>query len=212
MSVLFRGSDNGSLSRIKEGSEDASSFLLSLKLTFNPNDNTQDIITFPRTPKMTTNTMLPLEIAGLTPFNSELQSHQRALAYTCFALPLLYASILLYAKSILFTVESIFAIICSLLALPAPCSINFGQTPLSRRISLSQPHSPVDMVFTVVSCFLSSMAITALVGAIMRPPKRFDYKAKSDHRSKMGVETLYQFHIYTVPLQLWTVLEYLTMI
>ena len=156
--------------------------------------------------------MLPLGIALLTPFNRELHSHQLALAYTCLALPLLYASILLYANSTLFTAESIFAIIYrfSLFQRLAPST-------LAKLLFLGEFHDlnltfPVDMVFTVFSCFLSAMAITVLVGAIMSPPKRFDTKDKSGYRSKMEIQTLYLFHIYTVPLQLWVVLEYLTMI
>lgn len=156
--------------------------------------------------------MLPLGIALLTPFNPELQGHQLALAYTCLALPFLYASILLYAKSTLFTAESIFAIIYrfSLFQRLAPSTLAellFPGKFLDLKLTF-----PAEMVFTVVFCFLSAMAITVLVGAIMSPPKRFDYKDKSDHRSKIEVQTLYLFHIYTVPLQLWAVLEYLTMI
>ena len=156
--------------------------------------------------------MLPLGIALLNPFNPELQSHQLVLAYTCLALPLLYASILLYAKSTLFTTESIFAIIYhfSLLKRLAPSSLakilSAGEYP---DLNLT---FPVDMFFTVGSFFLSAMAITVLVGAIISPPKRFDYKDKSDHRSKTEVQTSYLFHMYTVPLQLWAVLEYLTMV
>lgn len=204
--------DDRSLSRTREGSEDASSFLLPLKLTFNPEDNTQDIITFPRTLKMRTITMLPLGIALLTPINPDFQGHQLALAYTCLALPLLYASILLYAKSTLFTAESIFAIIYrfSLFQRLAPsilAELLFPGEFLNLKLTF-----PADMVLTAVFCFLSAIAITVLVGAIMSPPKRFDYKDKSDYRFKMEAQTLYLFHIYTVPLQLWAVLEYLTMI
>lgn len=161
---------------------------------------------------MTTITMLPLGIALLTPFKPELQGYQLALAYTYLALPLLYASILLYAKRTLFTAESIFGIIYrfSLFQRLAPSTL--AKLPFPGEFLDLNLTFPVDSVFAVVSCFLSAMAITVLVGAIMSPPKRFNFNDKSDHRSKIEAQTLYLFHTYTVPLQLWAVLEYLIMI
>lgn len=57
----------------------------------------------------------------------------------------------------------------------------------------------------------SAFALSTSVGTILRPPVRFYFWDKYDHRGKREVQSLYLFYVYTVPLFLYSMVEYIAM-